>query len=220
MSMMRVLSLSLLTLVFSAPALAFEPHAYTYVEARYFDGEWERDVRLPNTDIEGDGWMLSGSYRTEGGVLFQAHYAEGDLDKAWGQNLSRTPGISADTRSMGLLFGGANQVNERASVSAGIGYAREEIKWKESGEGTDTLRADVYTVAIGGRYWLVQRVEVNAGARFLHMRPKELGGTDNDVAAAIGLRFQPAAMFSIGAGVERFLDAGTDVLSADLRFQF
>ncbi len=207
-------------LVVSASASAYEPFSYTYLEASYFENTIKVDAGLPNKKIESDGWGVAGSYHhQDSGVFFRGHYLEGDVDRAFGMKLSGS-GISADFKSYGIMVGGASQVNERASVHAGIGYTYEEAKGRVSGLGSIKADADIYSIAIGGRYWLIPMVELNGGLTFAHARLGNDGGNDNDVIAALGLRFQPVSMVSLGAGYSRALDSKAELVSIDVRFQF
>lgn len=219
---MRKTTIAMMAAALAAtPALAYEPHSYSYVEVGWWDytTEVDQDLGMPSDDIEGDGYSIAASYRTEGGALFQGHYSDGEIDKFWGLSLSGT-GIDLDMRTYGVLVGGTNQINERTSFWAGAGYDREEIKGRVQGLGSEKLTADVWHFGGGFRFWTAPMIELNAGLRFVHASSDDLDTSDNDGELSLGLRFQPISWLSVGASYARLLDAESEMLKADVRYQF
>lgn len=202
---------------FSSTAMAIEPHSYNYVELGWFDRTEELDVGLPNDELEGDGYSLAGSFRAESGVLFQFNYSDGEIDRAWGEDLSGT-GVSADYKKYGVLVGAASQATERTSFWGGVGFDREELEVAVSGFGSDTAEVDEIHFGGGVRHSLVDMLELNAGLRAIHFRGED--DNDSDVEVSAGLRFQPVSLVSIGASYSRLLDFETEIVKADVRLQF
>jgi hypothetical protein len=213
------------------PALAEHPHSYRYVEGGWFDrtAEWDLEAGMPKDEVEADGWSIAGSFRTDGGALFQGYYSEGDIDKAWGAKPSEIGnllgvGVDFEVRSWGVLVGGASYINDRTSAWAGFGYGRDELKLKFKGLFTEDYDIDQFSFGGGVRYTPIQMLEVNGGARLVHFRADETDLLDDyrdtDVEVTIGARFQPVRLVSIGASYARQLDAESEIIRADVRLQF
>ncbi len=210
---MKKIAIVVAAAAFSASVLAIEPHSYTYLEAAWFD----RTDGDGDEKIESDGYSLVGSYRTSEGVLFQANYSDAEVDKVWGLSLSGS-GVKADLRKYGVMVGGTGQATERTSFWGGVGFDREELKLKASGIGSDKIDIDQWSFGGGVRHTLVDMLEVNAGLRVIHFRAD--GDSDNDAELSIGARFQPINWISAGVSFARLLDAETDVIKVDARWQF
>lgn len=226
----------LAALILAAPVAALaEPHSYTYIEAGWFDrtAEWDLEVEGVKDEVEADGWSIAGSYRTEGGVLFQGYYSEGDIDRAWGvkpSEIERLTGIKTDfdVESWGVLVGGANYLDDKTSFWGGFGYGRDELKLRVSvpgiGSESETYRIDQYSLGGGVRHNVLPMLEINGGARIVHFRADESDLLDDfkdtDVEVTVGARFQPVKLVSIGASYARQLDADSEIIRADVRLQF
>ncbi len=191
-------------------ASAEQPFSYKYIEGAHYEQDLTLDVGLPSDEIEGDAGGVAVSYDFDG-VLLQAGYISGDVDKAWGYK-TKDLGADVDFSELSLFVGGVGSPNAKTSVFGGIGYQREE--WDTNFGDADT---DVWTFGAGARYWLLPMVELNGGANFVHARFEE--DSENDVETSIGLRFQPIKWFSVGATFTRQIDAESDIMKADIRFQ-
>ncbi len=220
---------ALLALSFSAAASlasAEQPFSYTYIEGAYIDrsAEWELDVGESDDKVEGDGYSVTGSWQSASGVLLQAHYADGDIDKVWGVEVSDIPGGDADFERYGVLVGGTGQPNAKTSVWGGFGYDQEQVTLSVAGLGSDEVDFNNYSLVIGARYWLIDMLEINGSARLVHSRADETDVfrkySDTDTEAAVGVRFQPFSMVSVGATYARFLDSETETVKFDARLQF
>lgn len=237
----------LASLILAAPIAAMaDPHSYTYIEAGWFDrtAEWDLEVDGLKDEVEADGWSIAGSYRTEGGVLFQGYYSEGEVDKAWGTTPSETArdvrnelllmgfdaavGVDFDVTSWGILIGGANYLDDKTSFWGGFGYGRDELKFKVKALGTTVISesydVDQYSFGGGVRHNIVPMLELNGSARVVHFRADESDSLedfqDTDVEVTVGARFQPVKLVSIGASYARQLDADSEMIRADVRLQF
>lgn len=208
----------------SSAALA-DPHSYTYIEGGWFDRSAEWDLEVPGVDntVEGDGYSVGGSFHTDTGLLVRARYSEGDIDNAWGITPSDVDG-SMEVESYGFLIGGATQSSAKTSLWAGLGFDHDELTARVSGLGSADYDVDHYSLAVGARHSLIQMVEINGGGRLVHSRADETdlldSYTNTDVELSVGARFQPINMLSIGANYARFLDAESELITADIRLQF
>lgn len=208
----------------SSAALA-EPHSYTYIEGGWFDRSAEWDLEIPGVDntVEGDGYSVAGSFHTDTGLLVRARYSEGDIDSAWGIKPSDVDG-NMDVESYGFLIGGASQSSPKTSIWAGFGYDRDELTATVSGLGSADYEVDHFSLAVGARHSLIPMIEINGGGRLVHSRADETDlldkYSDTDVELSVGARFQPIKMLSIGANYAHFLDADSELITADIRLQF
>lgn len=229
--MNKFITATALSAVFVSPAFAAD-HSYTYIEGARFDrsAEWDLDAGEDDDTVEADGWAVAGSYRTVSGVLFQAHYSDGEIDNAWGVKKSELEGelgsnVDFTIKSYGVFVGGANQINANLSAWGGFGYDREELELTASGySGSIDYDIDEYSVGGGVRYTPIEYIEINGGARAIHFRADETellsDYKDTDVEVHIGARVQPIKWVSVGVTYFRQIDADSDNLKLDARLQF
>jgi hypothetical protein len=228
----HLIALSLAALALPAVAADYTPHSYTYIEGSWFDRSAEWDIETGESDdkLEADGWAFGGSYLTQAGLLIQARYSEGDIDQAWGITESEAENllgasVNFEVKSYGFLIGGANQVNAKLSTWGGFGFDRDELELSASGySGSIGYDVDMYSLGGGARYTVIPMIELSLSGRIIHFRADETEllddykDTDGEVTA--GVRFQPLAMLSVGASYSRQLDAESEYVKADVRFQF
>lgn len=175
-------------LLASSSALASDL-PYTYGELRYIDGEFD--------DVDGDGFVIGGSYRINEQFYVVGGYTDLEFD---------VRRVDADGSSIEIGGGYIYPLNDTVDFNATFSLVRQEV---EVGNFDD--KETGFQITAGARTMLAENVEVRGGLNFIDV-------DDSDLTIVLGADYYFTEQIS--AGITFQLAGDTDVITIGGRYYF
>lgn len=186
--------LGIMLFVLTAPALAGDL-SYNYIEVGYQNVEID-DVGF-GSSIDGDGFLVRGSFEVGDNWFVGAGYSQANFD------------FNIDYDEMSLGLGYHAPISERADVFASLSFVRAEA----SIEGFEPQKEDGYGLSVGVRGMATENVELAASVGYV-----DLGDGADGTAFALGALYNFTDNFAVGVEVD--LDEDATAYGLGARFYF
>lgn len=194
--------------------------SYRFVEVASYSQKAQIDVGLPNDEVKGSGYGVTGSYNF-GWFLVQIGYIDGEVDEAWGYNVHRDLRAETDFKQTSLTLGAIHKVTDDTAIQGGLTVEREELEGSYSDQYFSISARQETTIVkagIGMRTWLVRLLEFSADAGLLSIDTGSDRDTDAEIAFGVRMHFFEHA--SMGLTHSQYIDMDSSVFKVDLRAQF
>ncbi len=184
-------SLGILLLVAATPAVA--DISYNYIDL----GVQRIELDVPGADVDGDGFVIGGSFEIAEDWFVQAGFGTADLDF----------GIDLDQTVLGLGY--KSSISETNDVFATVNYIRAEV----SATGLGSADDDGFGISVGVRGMLTENFELNGSIGYI-----DLDESGDSTSVTAGGLYNFTETFAVGFNI----DVDEDIVSYGIlgRFYF